>query len=289
MQTPRQLLCALAIAFISMSTFANTDVQPQPLTIEGAITHVYTSVDGVQLRLHVFVPPNHSASTARSAIVFFFGGGWLQGSVEQFVPQARYLAQRGMIAGVADYRVRDRHGTSPFEAMTDAKSAIRWLRAHSAELGIDPDRIAAGGGSAGGHLALSAAVFEVFDAHEEDQSISSKPNALLLFNPVVDTTYGIAKEIFGARNKEASPLHHLGSSLPPTVIFHGKADTDIPYADAEKFCAQARNRDLPCELFGYQGAPHGFFNPGNAHGKWYRETLLEADRFLSGIGFLSPP
>lgn len=88
--------------------------------------------------------------------MFFFGGAWTNGAVTQFARQARYFAQRGMVAIVADYRVFGRHRTSAFEAMADAKSALRWVRAHSAELGIESNRIVAAGGSAGGHIALSA-------------------------------------------------------------------------------------------------------------------------------------
>jgi acetyl esterase len=83
-----------------------------------------------------------------------------------------------------------------------------------------------------------------------------------------------------------APISHLGRNLPPTVIFHGTADTTVPYADVEKFCTMARDLGSRCELFGYEGAEHGFFNAQNEGGKWYSETLLEADRFLTAIGFL---
>lgn len=262
---------------------------PQPLRIDGAITHVYKSIDATELRLHVFNPPDSSASANRAAIIFFFGGAWVRGSVAQFEPQARHLARRGMTTVVADYRVFNRHKTSPFEAMADAKSAIRWVRSHAGELGIDPNRIAAGGGSAGGHIALVAALFEAFDEPSEDKRIGSKPNALVLFNPVVDTTPEHRKERFGERGREASPTHHISRSLPPTIIFHGKADTAVPYGHVERFCAQARELGLVCELFGYEGATHGFFDPPQEQGKWHRETLLETDRFLTKIGYLPGP
>jgi dipeptidyl aminopeptidase/acylaminoacyl peptidase len=113
----------------------------------------------------------------------------------------------------------------------------------------------------------------------------------VLFNPVVDTTHSANTDLFGNpdRVKEASPTHHVGPGLPPTVIFHGTADTSVPYADVDRFCAEARNRGNQCQLVGYEGATHGFFNPQNAAGKWYRETLLEADRFLTKIGYLPEP
>lgn len=290
MNPRKQILCVILILCLPIGTFAqSTPVKPQPTAIQGAITYVYKSINGAELRLHVFNPPNHSPSRKRAAIVFFFGGGWVLGTVEQFVPQSRHLAGRGMIAIVADYRVFYRHKTSPLEAMADAISAIRWVRSHANELGVDQNRIASGGGSAGGHIALSAAVFDAF--HEiKEWKTSSKPNTLVLFNPAVDTT-GRLKEPFGNRGRarDASPLHHIRRGLPPTVIFHGKADATVPYIDVERFCAESKKFGNECQLFGYEGAKHGFFNPPREQGKWYRETLLEADRFLTRLGYLPEP
>jgi acetyl esterase len=265
-----------------------TATPPQPTTIEGATTHVYKTVHGHELRLHVFAPEPYEAAPARAAIVFFFGGGWLAGDIREFVPQARYLARRGMTAIVADYRVFNRHGTSAFDAMTDAKSALRWVRSHAAELGIDPDRIAAGGGSAGGHLALAAVIFDGFDDPAEAQEISAKPNALVLFDPVVDASAEPFNARFSGRGLEGSPLRHDVRFLPPTIILHGLSDKTVPYADVERFCTRARDRGLPCKLVAYPGAGHTFFHQDVAGGKWYRATLLEVDRFLTRLGYLRP-
>ena len=273
----------------SMSLAQTPSVSPQPVNIDGATAYVYKTVRDVELRLHVFKTNRPDDPARRAAIVFFFGGGWTQGLVTQFAPQARHLAERGMVAIVADYRVFARHGTSPFEAMADAKTAIRWVRAHSAQLGVDSDRIAAAGGSAGGHLAMSAAVFDSFDEVGDDEAVSSKPNVLVLFNPAADTTPPDLTEVFGGRGREASPLHHLRAGLPPTLILHGKSDTTVPYAEVERYCTEVRTRGNQCQLVGYEGATHGFFNPQNASGKWYRDTLLEADRFLTKLGYLPAP
>ena len=174
--------------------------------------------------------------------------------------------------------------------MTDAKSAIRWIRQHANELGIDINRVAVSGGSAGGQIALSSAVFDDFDEPDEDRSISSKPNALVLFNPTVDTTRTEnLKSLFGERAREASPLHHIAPGFPPTVIFHGRADTLVPYATVEEFCRESTRVRNQCQLFGYEGATHGFSNLSREEGKWYRETLLETDRFLTELGYLPEP
>jgi len=264
-------------------------VSPQPVTVDGATAHVYKTIRDVELRLHVFEPNRSDDPAPRPAIVFFFGGGWRQGPVSQFAPQAKHLAARGMVAIVADYRVFGRHGTSPFEAMSDAKSAIRWVRSHAAQLGVDPNRIAAAGGSSGGHIAASAAVLDSFDEVSESSAVSSNPNLLILFNPALDTTGAKLVEGFGSRGREASASHHLHAGLPPTLILHGKSDTTVPYAEVERYCTEATALGNVCQLVGYEGAAHGFFNPPNADGKWFRETLLEADRFLTQRGYLRGP
>lgn len=290
---------ATIVLLASLISGQTTSVAPQPLTVEGASSYVYKTVGKDQLRLHVFKPNGAYVQSQKPAIVFFFGGAWTRGSVLQFVPQAKYFAERGMVAVVADYRVFARHGTTPFEGIADAKSTVRWMRAHAAQLGIDPNRIVASGGSSGGHIALSAAVFDTFDESGEDMKVSSKPNALVLFdpalvllNPGVDVTNAAPPAIleqFSNRRREGSPLYHVRAGLPPTLILHGKSDIAVPYSDVERYCAEAKAYGNQCQLVGYESAPHGFYNPDRAEGKWYRETLLEADRFLTRIGYLPMP
>ena len=108
-----------------------------PLKFEGARAKVYKQVGDVKLYAYVFVPEGHKPSDQRPAAVFFFGGGWNGGTPKQFEPHARYLASRGMVAVLADYRVKGRQGTTPFECVKDGKSAVRWVRAHAAQMGVD--------------------------------------------------------------------------------------------------------------------------------------------------------
>lgn len=283
----------VVLLLLPLCSQAAASIAPQPANVDGATAYEFKTVAGADsLRLHVFKAQGADAAPRKPAIVFFFGGNWTRGSLTQFVPQARYLAQRGMVAVLADYRVFERQGTSPFEAMADAKSAVRWLRQHADELGIDPTRIVAAGGSSGGHIALSAAVFEQFDERTENLAVSSKPNALVLFNPAVDTTHSkpdVWKERFGARGQEASPAHHPLTSLPPTLILHGRKDALVPFVDVEGYCTRAVQSGRACKLVAYEGAEHGFFNPQNGGGQWYRETLLEVDRFLTALGYLPGP
>jgi len=251
----------------------------------------------VELKLYVFEPEGWNKNDKRPAIVLFFGGGWTGGSPGQFLQQGKYLASRGMVAIAADYRVASLHGVKAVDCVRDAKSAIRYVRKNAARLGVDPERIAAGGGSAGGHLAAACGTLEEFDEPGEDLSISCKPNALVLFNPavVLAPVEGVTlnrqrtinmDERAGVEAKRISPYHHVKSGLPPTVIFHGRADTTVPYASVEAFAKAMQAAGNTCELFGYEGEGHGFFNYGRGGGEMYRATLRETDKFLAGLGWL---
>jgi acetyl esterase len=256
------------------------------LKITGAQEEVYKTTGGVKLRLWLFTPKGHKPSDKRPGAVFFFGGGWTGGTPLQFEPHARYLASRGMVAAIADYRVKGRQGTSPFECVKDGKSAVRWLRTHAARLGIDPKRIAAGGGSAGGHVAAATGTLSGLDEPSEDAKISSKPNALLLFNPVFDNgPKGYGHRRVKARWKEISPLHNLRKGVPPTIVFLGDRDRLIPVKTAETYKKKTEAVGGRCDLHVYAGQSHGFFNKRNA--PMYAKTVREMDKFLASLGWLT--
>lgn len=234
---------------------------------------VYKTAGGDELKLHIFNPPNHSPGANRPAVVFFFGGGWRNGNWTQFRHHSAHLASRGMVAVAADYRIQSKHKSTPFDSVADAREAIGWVRAHAAGLGIDPRRIAAGGGSAGGHLAAAVAALG---------SPQEQPNALVLFNPVLDTT--IVSSL-GERGKEISPIHNLKKAVP-TIVFHGTADTTVPFDQATRFCEEAKRLGGRCEVVPAEGEAHGFFNHGRNGGLWYEKTLATADAFLTSLGYL---
>ncbi|MBL7132730.1 MAG: alpha/beta hydrolase fold domain-containing protein [Phycisphaerae bacterium] len=244
--------------------------------------------EAVELKLHVFEPDGHKASDKRSAIVFFFGGGWVGGNPRQFFQHCKYLASRGMWAASAEYRVRGRHGTTPFECVADGKSAVRYIRANAEKLGVDPKRIAAGGGSAGGHVAACTGTVKGLDEKSEDAAVSSRPDAMVLFNPVIycgpDGGYGFSR--LKDRWKDISPVMNVSKETPPTILFHGKADTTVKYANAEKFAQAMKEAGRRCELVGLEGAKHGFFNYGRDGGAAYVKTVRAADTFLASLGFL---
>ncbi len=326
----RLLLCLIVLQF-SFSLCSAQDAQPKKLrgekaspqdtqkkakkgpaisvveTMEkaGATIEVYkktTDSKGkpVELKAFVFNPENHQASDRRSAIVFFFGGGWRSGTPTQFVPQCKYLAERGMVAITVDYRVLSRQGTKPPACVSDGKSAVRWVRENAERLGVDPNRVAAGGGSAGGHVAACTGVIKTLDEPDENLEISSKPNAMVLFNPALvlapidgapQVSKNLAKKLnqleqrIGADPKTISPAHNIAKNEPPTIIFHGEADKTVPYATAEVFDKLMNEAGNTCELVGYPGQGHGFFNANRKNGK-YVETIKALDRFLVSQGFL---
>jgi acetyl esterase/lipase len=284
-------LCGRGISTAQETRVLNAD------RLAKARTEVYKTVGDTQLKLFMFEPAGPAADK-RPAVVFFFGGGWNSGSPGQFAPHCQHLASRGMVAICADYRVFSRHKAQVKDCVADAKSAIRWVRSHAAMLGVDPNRIAAGGGSAGGHLAAAVATLDGFDEKSEDAAVSSRPNALLLFNPALDLTpegFGRRadekkadnfRERLGADAKSLSPTLNIRSGVAPAILFHGKADTTVPFKQAEAFANRMKETGCRCDLVGYDDQAHGFFNFGRNGNKSYDDTLAKADAFLVSLGWL---
>jgi acetyl esterase/lipase len=286
---------------LSLPGSTATAAQAYPPTFTDARAEIYKTVGDTKLSLYIFEPPAAVAAsvakTNRPAIVFFFGGGWTNGSPTQFEQHCRALAARGMVAITADYRVLSRQKAKPVDCVADAKSAVRWLRTNATRLGLDPQRIAAGGGSAGGHLAAATATVPGFESPGDDPKISSAPNALVLFNPalvlaplpgldIADFGTRVPAERMGTDPKNLSPAHHVKKGTPPTLIFHGKADTTVPYATAEAFTAAMKTAGNRCDLVGTEGAQHGFFNYGRGDNAAYRATLAATDAFFVSLGWL---
>lgn len=293
----RQLLPAFIVVALAFTANAQEKKRPKfdyPPTLEGARVEQYKEADGTKLNAWIFEPKDAAkAGAKRPAIVFFFGGGWSSGSPAQFERQCRHFAERGMVAITADYRVASRQHVNPPVCVSDAKSCIRWVRQNAARLGIDPERIVAAGGSAGGHLAAATATLPGFDQPGEDASVSAVPNALVLFNPVVmfapfnglvpkGFAQSVNPEKLGCAPEAISPIHHLHKGVPPTLILHGRADTTVPIDTIEAFVAEMKRLGNVCELAAYEGQPHGFFNAAK-----YEETVAAADAFLVSLGYLA--
>lgn len=222
-----KLLLLLVILGFTLSRTAMA--QQAPVSI------IYKTIDTTKLQLKIYYPDNYVKGQKLPAIVLFFGGGWVSGTITQMEPQAKHFAAEGIIGIVADYRVNKRQKTSPFEAVNDAKSAIRFLRGKAGELGINPNKLAAGGGSAGGHIA-AAADLTALDDKNEDLKISSRPNALVLFNPVFNNGPGqYGYDRIGERYPEISPFHNIRKGAAPTIVFFGDHDQHVPVAIAQLY------------------------------------------------------
>lgn len=270
------ILCLVTVPLFAQSSY--------PPNFTDARVETYRTIDSTELQLWIF--GESDPEVPKPAIVFFFGGGWNSGSPDQFVGQARHFVKRGMIAILADYRVKSRHGVKVVECVEDAKGAIAWIRDNAQRLGIDAEKIAASGGSAGGHLAACTGTVSGFGSDE-------RPNAMILFNPAC-TLAPIAGwrgrggnaeltfERLGVDAREISPAHHIGIHTPPTLILHGTKDTTVPYASVVAFETVMKKEGRQCKLVGYEGAGHGFFNRGDH----YRSTLAEADEFLVELGWI---
>ena len=246
-------------------------------------TMTYKTIGDRELKIHIHYPPGWKASDTRPAIIFFFGGGWTGGRVEQFQPQAKYFATRGLVAARADYRVKSRDGVTPDKCVEDARSAVRWMRRNAKELGIDPQKLIASGGSAGGHLAACMMIRDSVEAPGDDLSISTIPQAMVLFNPVLNfDNEQIIDRINGDKQlaRKISPTLHLDKNSPPALILFGTADRLKVFGD--EYWQKAEALSVRADKYLAEGQGHGFFNKS----PWTERTLIAADKFLASLGFL---
>ncbi|VGO13619.1 Acetylxylan esterase [Pontiella desulfatans] len=249
---------------------------------------VYKKTEQGELALHIFYPAGHQKTDKRSVAVLFHGGGWNGGSPAMFYRQCEYLASRGIVAMSVEYRLANKHKTTPVECVKDAKSAIRWVRQNADQLGIDPDQLIAGGGSAGGHIAASTGTATSFEEETDDKSISYCPNALVLFNPVYDNSpKGYGYERVKAYWEKISPMHNLTQATPPTVVIFGTEDKHISVEMAEAYKRRMKALGVRSELHLYAGQKHGFYRYKMSP-ELFRETIGDVDMFLTSLGYLEP-
>lgn len=255
-------------------------------------TPTYKTTPQGELKLHVFLPPGDAAqnpdASPRGALILFHGGGWVGGKAQAFFWQANYLASKGLVVMSADYRLGEAHGTTPLACVADAKSAVRFVRSNAATWNIDPDRIAVGGGSAGGHIAAGTAMLEGFDdPADPSPETTARPDALVLWNPVLDTS----KEGFGHRRvgdnpAQLSPLHQVAEAMPPTLIFNGTDDKTATLATARAMEAKLTELGGAATVVAYFGETHAFFYLGKGEGRCFLDTVKRAEAFLIEHGIL---
>jgi len=255
-----------------------SDILPLPkgLPLAGNDTVVvYKHSPQGELELHCLratAPGNHPTA------VFFYGGGWKGGTVTHLLRQALHFNRRGMTSILVDYRVASRHGTTPVEAVQDARSAMRFIKAHGSELNVNPHKVAAVGASAGGHLALCTALAGTINDPRDNLEIDPKPNALVGINAVLDTSPpGYGHEQFpGDSAARACPVDLVEPGMPPVLLLHGNDDQTVPVDQARRFKEVAHQADVNCKLVEYDHRDHAFFNDGQD----FFATLTEIDLFF---------
>lgn len=246
---------------------------------------VYKKVADRELELRLFLPEGWAATDKRPCFHLIHGGGWGGMDPSRMYPFAADFAKRhGMVGISVQYRLYKPGTATVFDCVKDARSSVRYLRSHSAELGIDPGKILVSGGSAGGHLAAATALFDGVNEETDDLKVSCRPDAMVLLFPVIDTSaagYGQAK--IGDRWQELSPVHHVRAGLPPTLTFHGTGDTVTPFSGAKAFHEAMLAAENESVLDVNEGGKDGYLMFEEA---LYEDTLAKTAAFLTRLGFL---
>jgi acetyl esterase/lipase len=246
-------------------------------------TLVYKQVDGRELHLDIFEPKGLKPGDKRACFVGIHGGGWTGGNTRVMYTYTNWAAERGMVGVSGQYRLLDKKtpNVTVVECVKDGRSMIRYLKEHATELGIDPKKIIVSGASAGGHVAIETAMADGMDEASDNLKISSTPAATILFTPVIDTSeegYGHAKA--GPRWKELSPAHNVRAGLPPTLLFHGTADTTCPFKGAQIFHDEMIKTGNRCDFIVEPGGQHTFMFKDKT---LYERSLQQIDAFLTSL------
>ena len=268
--------------------------EDDPVTMS---THVYKHVDGQELQVDVFQPARGTSDVARPAIAFFHGGGWVFGDRNEFHGACRRYAARGFVTATFQYRLSvNADGTYPnsnvtlVECVKDARSAVRWLRAHAGEFAIASDRIVVSGQSAGGQLAWATALLDQLNETTDDLAVSARPDALVVYSSNYNSMEAWIDMIFGPRRAEiwsVSPHHNLKPGLPPALAFNGSADSMVLPYTVGMFEAEMRKLGNPFELVTLPGRDHYLGEGHPEYARYFDEEILEqTDGFLRRIGFM---
>ena len=286
------VLVALAPSTSRAVTFSELFAQPAP-------SESIAYAAGPEQSLWRFAPADLKPGEARPAIILIHGGAWVGGGADVFFPHVRYFASRGMVAFSINYRLIKPGEAGMQECADDCRAALAYIRAHAAELGVDPAKIAVMGDSAGGHL---AAVLGTIPGGGQ------LPTAMILCNPIVDLTdpAWIPFVIGGpALEKKAppeakiptpaqtelakalSPQFHVAPNLPRTLVMHGSEDHVVKPEQVEIFSQAMSAAGNACKLEMIEGARHAFILPKyTAPEALVVGTLRKADAFLASLGFL---
>jgi acetyl esterase/lipase len=254
----------------------------------------YKTVDGRSLVAHVYRPMGPVPKQGYAAAVLVHGGGWSAGEPSWMEARGQRLASLGMVAVAAEYRLSDQASVTPLEAMADVRDAIRWMRRNATSLGIDPNRIAALGVSAGGHLAAAAAMIDP----DPRDSISAAANALVFWYPALSLggDSWLARILLDrAPVSSIDPVEHVRPGLPPTLIFVGANDSLTPLRGQEEFCARMQAAGNRCAIQVYPDLGHLFMKNPWGEGSEPSDSAaradasLRAEQFLESLGYLKLP
>jgi len=252
---------------------------------------VYKEIADRELELRLFLPEGWKATDKRPCFHIIHGGGWGGMDPSRMYPFAADFAKRHGVVGISlQYRLY-KPGTGPgtatvFDCVKDARSSVRYVRAHASKLGIDPGKIIVSGGSAGGHLAAATALLDEVNDDSDDLTVSCRPDAIILLFPVIDTSKeGYGNEKIGERWQELSPVHHVRPGLPPTLTFHGTGDIVTPFAGAKAFHEAMLKTGNRSELDVNEGGDHGYLMREES---LYEDTLNKSVLFLRSLNFFHP-
>jgi sialate O-acetylesterase len=256
-------VCLMAATLLPHTAWCQKPTAKAPVAFRADAQLIYKTLDGKDLSLFLYQPKGWSPGGKRPALVYLHGGGWAGGTLHQGMDLLTTTREHGVIGINVEYRLADAQNLDPARCIEDAKSAVRFIRAKAQLLGIDPDRIAVGGHSAGGHLAAACALLPTFNAASDDLRFSCKPNALALIVPVLDNgpDRGYKSEAPAIKSNlhAYSPAHNVSTGAPPTLILAGNQDAGAALSCLERFKQNMIRSGNRCELVVYEGG-HGFAN-----------------------------
>ncbi|MGE9266880.1 MAG: alpha/beta hydrolase [Verrucomicrobiales bacterium] len=295
----RSILCFIFL----LPTLSAEQVPPDPLaSLPPNATEALAQADRVvvykksgkrELALHLFFPPGHQTDgPARPGALFIHGGGWGGGAPAVHGYEALLLARRGMVTASISYRLlgQENGAESPADCLADAKSALRYLREHAPKLGLDPTRLAVGGGSAGAHLAAALATIPGYDDPDDRLETPVHPDALLLLYPAFDLIKGWKSGAAHCRRAQIdpasfSPATLAGKDFPPTLILVGADDPVSPPASNSAFFERMKTLGRPVEILTFAGKNHTLFSR-QLDDPHFRSYLIHSQRFFQELGWL---
>jgi acetyl esterase/lipase len=262
MRTLRVFLAEVVILVLLGGLGSAVAAQSEEPNQQSAAPSLTTSLeygDDPQQVIHVYEPAPRPAP--RPAVVFFSGGGYDIGDPLWVLDSARQMAEAGYVAFAAGYRLHDPStGTNLWPAqLEDAQAAVRWIRAHAADYGVDPDRICALGHSSGGHLASLVGMTDGRDTSDPDiGGISSRVTCVVSVSGDVDLTIGnpypeqtaVYESLLGASYAEdpaawraVSPAYLVDTETVPILLIHGTRDTNVDVQASRNLAAALAEAD----------------------------------------------